>query len=97
MQSNYRHLTLDSLADNFHYNKTYLSDLIKKYTGLSFIKLMTKLKMSHAGEYLKNTTLSIEKIAELVGYNSSDHFSKTFKTYYSCSPQQYRKNYSSEE
>lgn len=97
MQSNYRHLTLDSLADNFHYNKTYLSDLIKKYTGLSFIKLMTKLKMSHAGEYLKNTNLSIEKISELIGYNSSDHFSKTFKNYYSCSPQQYRKNYSLED
>lgn len=97
IQSNYRYLTLNSLADNFHYSKAHLSDLIKKYTGLSFMKLVTKLKMSHAVEYLKNTNLSIEKISELIGYNSSDHFSRTFKKHYNCSPQQYRQNYSLEE
>ena len=92
IQTNYCYLTLDTLADNFHYSNAHLSDLIKKYTGLSFIKLITKLKMLHAVKYLKNTNLSIEKISELVGYNSGDHFSRTFKKYYSCSPKQYRQD-----
>ncbi|WP_261856302.1 AraC family transcriptional regulator [Clostridium folliculivorans] len=33
------------------------------------------------------------KISELIGYNSSDHFSRTSKKYYDCSPYQYRQRY----
>jgi len=47
--------------------------------------------MSDAIDYLKNTNMSIERISEIIGYNSSDHFSRTFKKYYNKSPQQYRK------
>jgi len=39
-----------------------------------------------------NTNLSIEKIADYVGYNNVDHFSRTFKKYCKQSPQQYRKS-----
>ena len=95
IKQNYRVLSLSSLASFFNYSETYLSLIIKKNTGLSFIKLITSLKMSDAIDYIKNTNMSIEKISELIGYNSSDHFSRTFKKYYGCSPQEYRKNSSS--
>jgi AraC-like DNA-binding protein len=48
--------------------------------------------MSDAKDYLTNTNLSIEKIAEYVGYNTVDHFSRTFKKHYYNSPQQFRKS-----
>ena len=91
IKQNYRFLSLSSLANFFNYSETHLSIIIRKNTGLSFIKLITSLKMSDAIDYLKNTNMSIEKISEIVGYNSSDHFSRTFKKYYNKSPQQYRK------
>lgn len=91
IQHNYRKLTLKSLAEHFHYSEAHLSTLIKKNTGLNLIALITKLKMSDAKDYLINTNLSIEKISEYVGYNSVDHFSRTFKKYYESYPQQYRK------
>lgn len=91
IQHNYRNLTLKALADNFHYSEAHLSTLIKKNMGLNFVSLITNLKMSDAKVYLMNTNLSIEKICEFVGYNSVDHFSRTFKKYYSKSPQQFRK------
>ncbi|MHC1681419.1 MAG: AraC family transcriptional regulator [Clostridiaceae bacterium] len=90
IQYNYCNVTLSTLSKIFHYSNAHLSVLIKKNTGLNFKKLITKLKMLDASKYLKNTSLSIEKISELTGYNSSDHFSRAFKNYYSCSPQQYR-------
>ncbi|MHC1682049.1 MAG: AraC family transcriptional regulator [Clostridiaceae bacterium] len=90
IKQNYKLLTLSSLSNFFNYSEAHLSLIIKKNTGLSFIKLITSLKMSDAIDYLKNSDMSIEKISELTGYNSSDHFSRTFKQHYGCSPQQYR-------
>ena len=92
IQQNYRDLSLKTLAEYFHYSEAHLSTLIKKNLGLNFVSLITKLKMSDAKDYLINTDLSIEKISEYVGYNSVDHFSRTFKKYYDKPPQQYRKS-----
>lgn len=91
IKQNYKLLTLSSLSNFFNYSEAHLSLIIKKNTGLSFIKLITSLKMSDAVDYLNNADMSIEKISELTGYNSSDHFSRVFKQYYGCSPQQYRR------
>lgn len=93
IQHNYRNLSLRDLAEHFHYSEAHLSTLIKKNTGLNFVSLITNLKMSDAKVYLMNTNLSIEKICEFVGYNSVDHFSRTFKKYYSKSPKQFRKTH----
>lgn len=97
IQYNYHQITLESLATFFHYSKSNLSLLIKKNTGVNFIDLITNLKMSNASDLLKNTDISIDKISRQVGYNSSDHFSRTFKKHYNCSPQQYRKNLKAEQ
>ncbi|GKX65761.1 AraC family transcriptional regulator [Inconstantimicrobium mannanitabidum] len=91
IQNNYKTLTLSSLAEYFHYSEAHLSILIKKNIGLKFTTLLTNLKMEDAKEYLLNTDLSIEKISEAVGYNSVEHFSRTFKKHYGYSPQQFRK------
>lgn len=90
IEQNYKNISLKSLANHFHYSEAYLSTLIKKNTGFNFIVLIKKLKMASAKNYLLNTNLTIVKISEYVGYNSADHFSRTFKKYYSISPQQYR-------
>lgn len=92
IKHNYRKLSLKSLAEHFHYSEAHLSTIIKKNLGLNFVALITELKMSDAKNYLSNTNLSIEKISEYVGYNSVDHFSRTFKKHYKKSPQQYRKS-----
>lgn len=92
IQHNYRTLSLKTLAEHFHYSEAHLSTLIKKNVGLNFVELITKLKMSDAKDYLTNTNLSIEKISEYVGYNTVDHFSRTFKKHYDKSPQQFRKS-----
>lgn len=92
IQNNYKTLTLSDLAEYFHYSDAHLSVLIKKNLGLKFTELLTNLKMEDAKEYVINTDLPIEKISEKVGYNSVEHFSRTFKRYYKKSPQQYRKS-----
>lgn len=92
IQNNYKTLSLSTLAEYFHYSEAHLSVLIKKNLGLKFTTLLTNLKMEDAKEYLLNTDLPIEKISEYAGYNSVEHFSRTFKKYFNKSPQQYRKS-----
>lgn len=97
IQQNYKTLTLSKLTETFHYSIPHLSTLIKKNTGLSYSELIKKLKMSDAVDYLKNTDLSISEISKIIGYNSSDHFSRVFKSYYNISPQYYRKQLNHQE
>lgn len=91
IRENYRTLTLAALADTFHYSKPHLCTLIKQNTGLSFTALIKKIRMNRAVEYLLGTELSIGEVAELVGYHSTDHFSRVFRSAYGVSPQEYRR------
>ncbi len=92
IQQNYRTVTLASLAKTFHFSETYLSKLIRKNLNQSFTDVIRNLKMNRAFEYLMNTSMKISEIAEAVGYDSVDHFSRTFKRVYGAPPQEFKKN-----
>ncbi len=91
IQQNYRIVTLSSLAQAFHFSETYLSKLIRKKLNQSFTDTLRTLKMNHALEFLLNTPMKISEIADAVGYDSVDHFTRTFKRLHGTSPQEYKK------
>lgn len=91
INSSYHNVTLDELAEQFHYDSSYLSRFIKASTGKNFSTIITELKMQEAHRLLKNTDLSITKIARQIGYNSADHFTYSFKKYYGMSPVKFRR------
>ena len=96
IQHNYQNITLASLADFLHYSEPHLCTLIKQNTGETFTELIKNLRMKDAVNFLINTDIKINEIAEQVGYNSADHFSRVFRQTYKCSPAEYRKNYKKE-
>lgn len=91
IRHHYQTLTLTQLAEEFHYSKPHLCTLIRQNTGISLSELIKQIRMSRARDYLLNTDLPVLEIAEIVGYNSADHFSRVFRSTYSCSPQEYRR------
>jgi AraC-like DNA-binding protein len=91
IQHNYQDLSLSTLAELFHYSEPHLCTLIKQNTGHNFTSLIKRLRMADAIDYLLNTNLKISEIAEQIGYNSADHFSRVFRSSYNMSPQEYRK------
>ncbi len=97
IQHNYQTLSLSSLAEFFHYSEPHLCTLIKQNTGYNFTELIKQLRMADAISYLTNTNLKIGEIAERVGYNSADHFSRVFRSSYQMSPQEYRKKHAAAE
>lgn len=96
IQQNYSTVTLSSLAETFHFSETYLSKLIRKNMGRSFTDVLRSLRMERAMDLLMNTPMKVSEIATAVGYDSVDHFSRTFRRVYGMSPQQYKQKHGSE-
>lgn len=46
--------------------------------------------MQKAQEYLKYSTFSVSRVALEVGYSNFSYFSKTFRDYTGCTPNEYR-------
>lgn len=83
-------LTLVSLSEQLHISSNYLSAIIKKSTGETFVSLLTKKRMEKAKEYLLCTPMKIQEIAGRCGYSDQHYFSYCFKKYYGKSPNKLR-------
>ena len=84
-------LTLNEIAQKSHVSPNYLSYLFKKYTGFNLWEYVIKLRMEEAKRLLVTTDLRRYEIAERVGYESPEHFSKIFKKYFGKSPSELKK------
>lgn len=89
---NFRTVTMKSLAEEFHYNESYLSALISEKTGQTFTSLMRTLRLSRAEEILCTTpTIKLADVCERVGYNDTVRFIKDFKEKYGVTPAKYKR------
>lgn len=84
-------LTIHEVAKKNHVSPNYLSYLFKKNTGFNLWEYVIKLRMEESRELILNTDLRRYEIAERVGYESPEHFSKIFKKYYGISPSELKK------
>lgn len=84
-------LTIHEVAKKNHVSPNYLSYLFKKITGHNLWEYVIKLRMEESRHLLQNTDLRRYEIAERVGYESPEHFSKIFKKYFGMSPSEMKK------
>ena len=68
------------------------NDTDQRYTGRSFQDNLQDIRMQMAKTLLKEDKLSVEAIAERLGYATASNFRKIFKKYYNLSPKQYQMN-----
>lgn len=83
-------LTLTSVAEKTYVSPWYLSKLLNKYTEQSFSDLLNGTRVKRAKELLKDPSLRVHEISDLLGFSDVAHFSKTFKKLAQASPQEYR-------
>ncbi|MDQ0229379.1 response regulator transcription factor [Metabacillus malikii] len=84
-------MTLERVANTLNVSPVYLSRVIKQELGVSFVHLVTNLRIKKSVELLQNTELAIVEIAEKVGYETQHYFSTSFKKVIGVSPNKYRK------
>ncbi len=85
-------ITLSLLAKKYYTNATYLSRIFKEYTGFTFSEYLNKYRIAKAADVLKTTDKNITETAIATGFNSCNHFCKTFKSIMGVSPLQYKKS-----
>ena len=90
IHTNYLTVTLDELADEFHLSKPYLSKYIKEKSGNTFGDIVKNVRMKKARALLKSGSMTVEAIAENVGYQNVEHFNRLFKKKYGMTPVQFR-------
>lgn len=88
-----RPLTLSMLADHFHFSTVYLSMYIKKYTGHTFLEILTSVRMFHAAQYLKETKMKNSEIGYRIGLYDERYFGQIFKKTFGMTPYEFRKNH----
>ena len=57
----------------------------------SYRKILEEVRQQQACTLLKSTHLSVADIAARLGYLESANFIRAFKTWFSCSPTQWRR------
>ena len=82
--------SLDELEEQFHLSKPYLSKYIKEKSGKTFGELVKNVRMKKARTLLKGGNMTVESIAEKVGYQNVEHFTRLFKKKYGMTPVQFR-------
>lgn len=85
-----KEMCLDVAADRLRISKVYLSQFFKEQTGINFSDYLENLRMNQAKHLLKHTSLSVQEIADRVGYSSSNTFGRAFKRLHGVSATVYQ-------
>lgn len=83
--------TVGEMARRVHVSTGYLQSIYKKQFGVSCMQDVLNRRVDLAKEYLQSSAYSSQKIAQLCGYQSIEHFCRQFKMITGMSPLQYRK------
>lgn len=87
-----QNLTLAEVADSMSVSYSHFSHLFRKTLGMTFPAYLLRMRMEKAAAYLQDPDLSITQIAEKVGYEDANHFSRAFKRYTGRNPSDYRRS-----
>ncbi len=84
-------VSLNSLAEKYHYSVAYLSRMIKKETGFSFSEILNSIRLAQAAELLQKDCGKISMVGEMAGFSDQKYFSQVFKKAFGVSPGEFRK------
>ena len=86
-------VSLSVLAEEFHLNPQYISQLFKNEIGVGFLAYLTNIRMEKAKKLLLSTSFPIAEIAQKTGYGDYRVFTKVFKKTEGITPSQYRREF----
>ena len=91
IQHNYAAISFRDFARAHHVSPAYVSQAVRKATGLSCTEHLQRQRISQAKRLLRETDLSVADVCEAVGYANTGHFYHLFEKEVSLSPSEYRR------
>lgn len=94
LQHNYMmyDISLDSVSTILNLNASYFSSLFKRTFQISFLDYLTELRMDAAKGLLTDPLRSTAEVANMVGYESANYFTRAFKKKVGMTPTEYRRS-----
>ena len=90
LRKNYfRIKTIEELASEVNVDPAYLSRVFRRFHNESPYKFLIRLKMGHAASLLLSSRRLVKDIAYELGFENPFHFSRTFKSVYGVSPENF--------
>jgi len=84
-------MTLSDLSARFHISAPYLSAILKRQIGETFLRFLNEVRIRNACSLLVSTDMNVSEIAMEVGYSTFSSFSRAFQDQKNMSPSAYRK------
>lgn len=86
-------LTLEQLSGIFYMSGSAISAYIRETTGLSFFDLLNEMRIGKTINFLLYTDLTVEELAEILGFVDSSHICKVFSARVGMRVNDFRKSY----
>jgi two-component system response regulator YesN len=92
MEQNYHRpqFALEDVAQAVGRSASYFSHLLSQRKGKTFRQLLTEIRLQQAKAMLRESTSSVQEIADQIGYTDPNYFSRVFKEGVGVSPRVYR-------
>ena len=72
-------------------SESYFRMLFREWAGMGPIEYRNRLRIAHAKSYLINSTMLVDEVSTLVGFEDTFYFSRLFKKLTGMSPRTFRK------
>lgn len=93
INQNYKEkISLEDIASSGNVGKTACCSIFKKYINKTPIEYVTEFRLRKSLELLSNTDMTVLEISYEVGFSGASYFSETFRKFYDCTPNGYRKS-----
>jgi two-component system response regulator YesN len=87
-------ISLSAVAAHVMLSPSYFSMVFRREVGETFVEHVTHLRIQHAQELLRTTSLPTGEIAFQVGYPNPRYFSAVFRKVVGLSPNEFRQSQS---
>ena len=93
--AHYRNIdfSIEQLADDLDVSVNAINQVLKEKVGITFSKYVQQLRFNYVKEQLVSTELTIKDIIRNSGYLDASNFTRQFRTFFGCTPGQYRTQY----
>lgn len=79
-------ITLSSISEEINLSREYISAIFKKEMKTTLTEYINKQKIRLAKDIISGNHMELRDVAEYVGYNNYNYFSRLFKKYYDITP-----------
>ena len=86
----YSKFTIEQMADELAFSRTYLSGLFKAETGQTLRAYILERRLRTAARLLRYSDISIGQLSDYLHFSSPSRFCQFFKRSYRLTPEEYR-------